>query len=143
MKTCAVVGCEKQREGNTLMCASCNRNVRKQLEQSKKEEQRAWAKVSMTRKPQKPIAKVSAKRKVLNDEYAILRERFLLENPTCNVQLIGCQRVSMEVHHKASGSNKVKNLNNVKTWLPVCAHCHRLLHDKLSAKEARSKGLKI
>jgi len=148
MKLCTFVNdnfesCDKPREGNTMCCATHNRIVRKQLTDSRKQAEKRKMLLSKPKKIYAKPNKVSEKRKVLNEEYSVLRERFLIENPNCKVQLVGCLVNSVEVHHKASGSNKVANLNNVATWLPVCSHCHRILHDKLSAMEAREKGLKL
>lgn len=87
--------------------------------------------------------KVSGKRKEENKLYSELREQFLKDNTRCQIKFVGCEFSSVDVHHKASGSNKGTNLNNTDTWLAACRHCHTFLHDKISAQEAREKGLKI
>ncbi len=143
MKVCATVGCERLTEGNTIMCASCNREVRRQSEVIRKEEQRAWAKVTASKPKRTPIKKVSEKRKVLNQEYKPLREKFLIDHPECEIKLIGCQHKSTQIHHTASGWNKATNLNNTATWKASCDFCNQHLHDTMSAKEARELGLKI
>lgn len=135
--------CGERCEGNTPFCGSHNRFLRKEKELAEK----ALAKkASLLSKPKKVYAKpnkVSDKRKELNKEYSMLRPQYLLDHPECEVKLIGCGLTSIEIHHTYSGSNKVKHLNDVSTWKATCGHCHKILHDKLSAKEARELGLKI
>lgn len=142
IKICLTENCENLVEGNTQFCAHHNREHRRVAKQrvldaEKRQAKKVWY-------PNKsPINKVSEKRKVLNAEYSVLREEFLKEHTECELKLQGCQRVATQVHHTASGWNKATNLNNVKTWKASCDHCNQFLHDKLSASEARSKGLKI
>lgn len=126
-----------------MCCATHNRIVRKQLTDSRKQADKRKMLLSKPKKIYAKPNKVSDKRKVLNEEYSVLREQFLKDNPDCQIKLIGCDGVSTDVHHKASGTNKVANLNNVKTWLSVCRHCHHKIHVTFSAMEAREKGLKI
>lgn len=152
MRTCEWLiddfeACGKPCEGNTSTCASHGRISRKLVEQAERKAekrkqtiQKANLKASV---PRKAPNKVSEKRKGLNLEYAILRLQYLLDHPDCEVKLIGCEGMSVEIHHTYSGSNKVAHLNDTATWKATCPHCHRILHDKLSATEAREKGLKI
>lgn len=139
--------CENHCEGNTDYCASHNRANRKSEERYRaNQEKRAQLKEKVKIKNNQPrpkVNKVSPKRKEENKLYSELRPIFLLEHPDCELKLIGCEGASVEVHHTESGSNKAKSLNIVSTWKAACGHCHRYLHDKLSAKEARELGLKI
>lgn len=158
MKTCIVTNCELSVEGNTDRCASHNRQARNISKQRQKEAEKreqltkfkpldyrsdATLKVYTEAKARKRIKKVSDKRKILNAEYAILRVQFLKEHTECELKLQGCLKTATQVHHTASGWNKATNLNNVKTWKASCDHCNIFLHDKISAHEARQRGLKI
>ena len=128
---------------DTGLCSSCSRIVRKQLTDSRKQTDKRKMLLSKPKKIYAKPNKVSEKRKVLNAEYAILREQYLKDHPECEIKLQVCTRTSTQIHHTASGTNKATNLNNVKTWKASCDMCNQFLHDKLSAKEAREKGLKI
>jgi hypothetical protein len=143
MKTCLTEDCDNITEGSTDFCASCNNRNRRTAKARVNERLKFQAKISAPKKIYAKPNKISPKRKVLNAEYSILREKFLIDHPDCEIKLLGCDGASVDVHHKASGTNKVANLNNTKTWLASCSSCHRQLHDKLSAKEARDKNLKI
>lgn len=92
------------------------------------------------KKVQKPIAKQSAKMKEEMKTYSKLRDWYLKDHPKCELMLLGCTKVAIEIHHTGSRGS---NLNKVETWKSACRHCHTILHDKLSAKETRDKGLKI
>ena len=139
--------CGEMCEGKTMFCGSHNRQLRKEKESERKqlEKRKSLLQKAQSRnlEPRKMPKKVSPKREELNKEYAVLRPQYLLENPTCEVKLIGCEGESVEIHHTYSGSNKVAHLNDTTTWKATCSHCHRTLHDKLSAKESRELGLKI
>ena len=135
--------CGKPCEGNTKLCASHSRRVRQLQELARKESEKRTLKLSASKPKRTRINQVSAKRKGLNAEYEVLREQFLNDHPVCEVKLQECEKVATDVHHKASGFNKVTNLNNTATWLACCRNCHHILHNVLSAKEARSLGLKI
>lgn len=154
MKTCTwgfIQGtdepCGEVCEGRTEFCATHNRQLRKESENTKREaEKRAnlIAKAALKNQvPRKLPNKVSPKREELNKEYKILREKFLKDHPNCELKLQPCTQTSTQVHHTASGWNKATNLNNVKTWKASCDNCNQFLHDKLSAKKARELGLKI
>ncbi len=130
---CIIDDCFNHPENyDTGLCSVHNREERKRIENEKK-----------GKKKVKPIAKVSDKRKVLNTVYATLREQYLKDHPECEIKLQVCTRTSTQIHHKSSGWNKATNLNNTATWLASCDMCNQFLHDKLSAAEARYKGLKI
>ena len=85
------------------------------------------------------IPKQSDKRKVEDKQYAKLRREYLKEHPECQIKLFGCTYVATEIHHLESRGIR---LNKVESWLSSCPECHKFLHDKLSAKEARDLGLK-
>lgn len=147
MKTCATTDCENVTEGNTEFCGSCNRHHRKV---AKERQQAGLKKLAQIEKlkvasltPRPTVKKVSAKRKELNKDYDLLRLEYLAEHPNCEIRLVGCDSTAIEIHHTYSGSNKVAHLNDVSTWKATCTWCHRQLHDKMSAKEARERGLKI
>jgi len=143
MRVCLTPECENITEGRTDFCPSCNRRHRKIADERKKEATKREMFYAKSKPVYKKPAKVSDKRKVQNAVYYELKSVFLLEHPECELKLIGCENFSVDVHHLASGSNKATNLNNTNTWKASCRHCHTQLHDKLSAKEARDKGLKV
>ncbi len=144
IKICHTSGCPNYTENPMVdYCASCAKAMRKAEKQSIKDDQKRKAALLKRPDPRKTPNKVSEKRKALNQEYAILREQFLKEHPKCELKLQPCTQTSTQVHHTASGWNKATNLNNVATWKASCDHCNQFLHDKLSAQEARDKGLKI
>lgn len=77
------------------------------------------------KKEKTPIAKVSESRKDDLKEYRKLRKAFLIAHPKCQVK--GCQKVSMEVHHKEGRIGE--KLNDVMTFLAVCDEHHRLIEE--------------
>ena len=84
------------------------------------------------------IPQVSSKRKKQDAEYLKLRERFLTENPICQVSVAGCMNGSTDVHHKFAGSNREAFYLVQSTWLAVCRNCHNFLH--LNPKLSREMG---
>ena len=148
MKTCEYLTfdnntCDNACEGNTDFCSTHNRLLRKQAENERKESEKRSLKFSTPKPKRTRINQVSAKRKVLNVEYAQLKERYLSKHPECQAKLIGCEFKSVDVHHTESGSNKVAKLNDITTFIAVCRHCHHLIHNVLSSSEARELKLKI
>lgn len=81
------------------------------------------------------INKVSKKRKKENQEYSILRKKFLGKNPTCQLKLQDCTYYSTDIHHKHSGKDRGKYLLDVSTWMGVCRSCHNKIHNVLTLKE--------
>ena len=75
------------------------------------------------------IPQVSSKRKKQDAEYLKLRERFLTENPICQVSVAGCMNGSTDVHHKFAGSNREAFYLVQSTWLAVCRNCHNHIHN--------------
>lgn len=67
--------------------------------------------------------KQRTERRKLEREYANERYDYLKENPWCGV----CNEApATEVHHR---QGRGKNYLDTATWLPVCAGCHRAIHD--------------
>lgn len=124
-------------------CETHRHDLAKQKKDEIKFKAKFKAKLSTPFVPRKAPKKVSEKRKEQNKEYSKLREQYLKDHPECEIKLQVCTRTSTQIHHTASGTNKATNLNNVATWKASCDMCNQFLHDKLSAKEAREKGLKI
>lgn len=81
------------------------------------------------------VPQVSSKRKQKDAEYLKLRERFLTENPICQVSVAGCSNGATDVHHTYAGSNRDAFYLVQSTWLPVCRNCHDWIH--AHPKEAR------
>jgi hypothetical protein len=84
------------------------------------------------------IPQVSSKRKKQDAEYLKLRERFLTENPICQVSVAGCMNGSTDVHHTYAGSNRDAFYLVQSTWKAACRNCHDWIHTHPS--EARTLG---
>jgi hypothetical protein len=85
------------------------------------------------KKSDKPIAKVSAKRKVLNVEYKKVRDEFLRVHSVCEVE--GCKHTATEVHHR---KGRIGNdLTNAENFMAVC----RLHHIWIETNVWESKEL--
>lgn len=74
----------------------------------------------------KPIKKVSDKQKEKNDEYKIIRDLFIKDNPICKAQINNryskCSNESTDIHHKRGRIGIY--LTAVAYFLPVCRSCH-------------------
>lgn len=75
---------------------------------------------------QTPIKKESSKRKKKSAVYSVLRNKYLLDNPTCE---ICCSAFSGEIHHKYAGADRDKYMNDTSTWMALCNFCHKELHE--------------
>ena len=82
------------------------------------------------------IAKVGAKRKLENETYQERRIIFLLSRKVCEVNLKGCTKKSVEVHHKKGRIGK--NFLDELYWLPSCRNCHIYL--ELNPEIAKELG---
>jgi len=82
------------------------------------------------KKPKKSLVRIkplSTKRAQQNKEYMPLRNKFLEENPICQMQFDGCTHNSTQVHHDQGRIGKL--LTDVSTFVACCFNCHRLHHD--------------
>lgn len=121
--------CGNPKEGNTDQCASHNAAHRKAER--------------LALKPKKqftPIRKVSKKRAQENKQYNSDAEQWFKDNPKCKARLEGCTDLTDHRHHLAGRGIR---LNAKETFLPVCSSCHFQIHNVLSAKERRDRGLLI
>ena len=76
------------------------------------------------------IRRVSKKRAKDMKSYSLLREGFLMANPTC---MVCYESPATEVHHKRK---RGKHYLDVDTWLSTCRECHMHIHSDPSwAKE--------
>lgn len=75
-----------------------------------------------TKKEQKPIPKMSAKRKEENKTLDKIRAKKLKENPYCTINSPICERVATGLDHiqKTSPKNRVKEEN----LTPACSPCN-------------------
>lgn len=89
-------------------------------------------------KPTNTIPQVSAKRKKKDTEYLKLRERFLTENPICQISVAGCNHGATDVHHTYAGSNREAFYLVQSTWKATCRNCHNYIHEHPA--EAREMG---
>lgn len=85
----------------------------------------------------------SSKRATQDQEYRKLNKIYLQEHPVCEAHLNGCSTASTEVHHTFSGKDRNTHFLETIHWLALCNSCHYLIHNVLSAKEARELGLKL
>lgn len=131
MKTCATPGCDSLCEGYTDHCGTHNRLMRKLV---KSANDRAMKFVN-----RKEIKKVSDKQAKKNALYSKQRKEHLAKFPFCQLKLQGCEKVATEIHHS---QGRGESTNKAESFMSACHNCHSLLHDKMSAKEARELGLK-
>lgn len=89
-----------------------------------------------TKKPQKPINKLSKKRQVEELRYKVLRIEFLgkKENQICPIT----NQQAIEVHHTYCGKDRAKYYLDVSTWLAVSRDGHNWIHD--NPKKSRELG---
>jgi hypothetical protein len=99
-----------------------------------------------SKKPKPPIKhslkQKSKKREAEDIVYSKLRKVFLNKYPSCEARLKDCTLKSTDVHHTFWGSERDSTYLEVNTWKSVCRNCHNIIHDKLSAEESKSLGLK-
>lgn len=133
LKICKIPECGKMTETPMIdYCATHNREQRKMVSNVAKETEK--------RKNKKPIKPLSDKRKKDNLVYMKRRRHYLEKYPFCQLKLVGCTNTATEIHHVNGRIGS--NLTNTNGFKSACHSCHRQLHDKISAKEARAKGLK-
>lgn len=89
------------------------------------------------------IPKVSDKQAKINALYSVLRKQYLKDHPNCQVKLRVCSGKATEIHHTHFGSDKRTHFLDSSTFKSICRHCHRFIHDEMSSKEQRERGLKI
>lgn len=114
---CEYKDCELKKEGKLPYCGSHNAMFRREARKDKQ------PKPSVRPLQKSYIRKVSEKRKSQNDEYSVLREKFLKENPICKA----CETSpSTAIHHLKGRENDL--LNEIQYWMPVCNICHNEIH---------------
>ena len=91
-----------------------------------------------TQKPTNTIPRVSAKKAKKDAEYLKLRERFLTENPICQISVAGCNHGATDVHHSKSGSDRDAYYLVQSTFLATCRSCHLWIHS--NPEKARILG---
>lgn len=89
------------------------------------------AKKQLSPAPKKSL-KQAALDRIYNSEVAIFKK----ENPLCMAKLIGCTKVTTDVHHR---SGRGVNLMNQDTWLPSCRRCHHQI--EMNPHFAKALGL--
>ena len=127
MKTCIYCDSTKVENQDTGICASCASIIRKE---ERKPKLKKWMPKSVKAFSKKMIAELKT--------YSQLRKEHLANHKFCRANLQGCTKKATQVHHL---SGRGSNLNREETFMSVCFNCHQLLHNKLSAKERREKGL--
>lgn len=71
----------------------------------------------------KLIPKTSEKRKKTNAEYSKLKKQMMFESNKCEAGLAGCDKVAVDLHHKAKRTPK--NICDRNNLLRVCRPCHQ------------------
>ncbi len=74
-------------------------------------------------------------------EYAKLRVGYLQAHPMCEAGLAVCTGQATEIHHKAGRIGDL--LTNTEHFCPICRNCHDYVTNRMSAAEARERGLKV
>lgn len=93
--------------------------------------------VLRSRKPKKNIAPVSNKKLQELSKYRPLRDKYLKENPDCEVE--GCGNESNNLHHKAGRVGSL--LYNTKYFMACCSNCHpQRIHHEANDGWARKMG---
>ena len=70
----------------------------------------------------KPIAKMSAKRKELQNLYVGIVKNMLKENPNCQIKSPACEGKASGLHHKIKRSEK--NLCEASNLIRACSKCN-------------------
>lgn len=90
---------------------------------------------------QKPIKKVSDKRKIENYQYGKMKKDFmsLPENKYCPIakEVFGIQLESTEIHHTFCGKDRAKYFLDKSTWIAVSRKGHNYIHNNV--KESYQK----
>lgn len=97
----------------------------------------SWCKICDTKpekKQPKPIRKVSVKRVKENKEYEEARDKFLQDNPNCEL----CNNSPVVCHHKKGRS---KYFTDASYFMAVCTNCHDKIHR--NPKESFKNGWMI
>jgi hypothetical protein len=89
-------------------------------------------------KVKKEIPKRSEGMKEKMKEYKPKMIAFLAKNKRCKMNMEGCTKVAVCVHHVFGRIGD--KLMDEKGWMPACANCN--LTAEIKDLEARSKGLK-
>lgn len=132
--------CGERCEGRTPFCGSHNRQLRKEKETEKKEQEKRSTQLQKVREkgkqPRAKVKPVSDKRKELNKEYFALVEQFKKDNPECKAKVNGyCTKYTDDPHHRRG---RGKYLLDTSTWLACCRSCHTYIENH--PEEAKEKG---
>jgi len=119
-------------KSNPKLCKDCSTLLKSQGNiSSPKQRSPSLSKVSSGK-----IKSVSDKRLLALKEYRVVRDKYLKENPICEVE--GCNSRDVELHHKKP---RAYHLCDVSVFMSVCRTCH--LRIEASDNWARSKGYKL
>ena len=73
------------------------------------------------------IPKISDKRKVQNVLYLKKRRIFMEQNKNCQANLSGCNKISVDLHHKAGRCGSL--LTDERYFLALCRSCHSFIEE--------------
>lgn len=88
-------------------------------------------------KIRKSISKISKKQQDKNFIYTRKRKKFMEKHLHCQARLSMCTFRATQVHHKRGRIGD--NLLDQKTWLAVCASCHKFIEE--NPAKAKDLGL--
>lgn len=93
-------------------------------------------KINPVKKPSSPINKKSSKQQKLDAAYKILRDKYIIAHPFCQIALPQvCQGNACDVHHKKG--HGIYYLDDT-TYLSACRPCHRWVEEH--PEEAKELG---
>ena len=110
--------CKECKEEKAIYSKKCCQNCYWKLRRKANEAKKGTGGTVKNNKRYK-IKPISNKMAEKLKEYRPLRDKYMKENPTCEV--LGCYKESQDLHHKA---RRGANLCNVETFMAVCRTCH-------------------
>lgn len=87
----------------------------------------------------KPISNKSEVQKGRDKVYNTINAAFKAEHPLCQAQLEGCQKLTVDTHHKKGKVGQL--LTDKKYFLACCRHCHTFIEN--NPVLAKALGLSI
>lgn len=124
---CSVCGAKDTYLGrnNPPQCISCYKYL-KAKQYKERADKRRQNQQKEEKPKKKPISPVSRKRLGELAEYRKRRDKYLKENPICEVR--GCNNATTNLHHKAGRVGKL--LTDVRYFMACCSSCHpRKIHE--------------
>ena len=128
-------------EKKLKLCFSCNRlkHIWKNIEGKKYcKECCSIIQPKTLKKSLIQIPTFSSKRAKLTAVYTVIRKKFLLDHPMCQIHLNGCTQKATDIHHMHSGKDREQYYLDISTWKSACRNCHDWIHNH--EKDAKELG---